>query len=146
MNRLSRRQFLRASGTVAGATMVPSLALSRRVGAAEKALIPKKMPFPPNDEFGSYEPTITPDGNTIYFARFAGSGDSWAEVAQEIPAGASMVSVHLPGHHPQVPVLAQGCVELVLESGARGRFCPSRRSRPSDRRGKALAPGIEPVG
>jgi len=45
------------------------------VGAAEKALIPKKMPFPPNDEFGSYEPTITPDGNTIYFARFAGGGD-----------------------------------------------------------------------
>jgi len=33
------------------------------------------MPYPPNDEFGSYEPTITPDGNTIYFARFAGSGD-----------------------------------------------------------------------
>ena len=33
------------------------------------------MPFPPNDEFGSYEPTITPDGNTIYFARFAGGGD-----------------------------------------------------------------------
>ena len=75
MNRLSRRQFLRASGTVVGATIVPSLALSHRVGAAEKALIPKKMPFPPNDEFGSYEPTITPDGNTIYFARFAGSGD-----------------------------------------------------------------------
>src|SRR5437879_3965973 len=75
MNRLSRRQFLRASGTVVGATIVPSLALSHRVGAAEKALIPKKMPFPPNDEFGSYEPTITPDGNTIYFARFAGGGD-----------------------------------------------------------------------
>src|SRR5882762_4598630 len=75
MNRLSRRQFLRASGTVVGATMVPSLALSQRVGANEKSLIPKKMPFPPNDEFGSYEPTITPDGNTIYFARFAGSGD-----------------------------------------------------------------------
>src|SRR2546428_507749 len=33
------------------------------------------MPFPPNDEFGSYEPTITPDGNTIYSARFAGGGD-----------------------------------------------------------------------
>src|SRR5206468_10669280 len=75
MNRVSRRQFLRASGTVVGATMVPSLALSQRVGAAEKELIPKKMPFPPNDEFGSYEPTITPDGNAIYFARFAGSGD-----------------------------------------------------------------------
>src|SRR5881409_611489 len=75
MNRLSRRQFLQASGMVVGATMAPSLALSRRSGAAEKELVPKKMPFPPNDEFGSYEPTITPDGNTIYFARFAGSGD-----------------------------------------------------------------------
>jgi WD40-like Beta Propeller Repeat len=75
MNRLSRRQFLRASGTVVGATVLPLPVLPHRVGAAEKKLIPKKMPFPPNDEFGSYEPTITPDGNTIYFARFAGSGD-----------------------------------------------------------------------
>src|SRR5206468_1531282 len=33
------------------------------------------LPFPPNDEYGSYEPTITADGNTIYFARFAGTGD-----------------------------------------------------------------------
>ncbi len=75
MSTLSRRQFLRASGTVVGATLVPSLGLSGRARAAERELVPKKMPFPPNDEFGSYEPTITPDGNTIYFARFAGSGD-----------------------------------------------------------------------
>src|SRR5437867_8060240 len=75
MSTLSRRQFLRASGTVVGATLVPSLGLSGRAHAAEKELVPKKLPFPPNDEFGSYEPTITPDGNTIYFARFAGSGD-----------------------------------------------------------------------
>ena len=75
MSTLSRRQFLRASGTVVGATLVPWLGLSGRARAAERELVPKKMPFPPNDEFGSYEPTITPDGNTIYFARFAGSGD-----------------------------------------------------------------------
>ena len=75
MNMLSRRRFLWTSGTVLGATMVPTRALSRRAGAAEPQLIPKKLPFPPNDEFGSYEPTITPDGNTIYFARFATSGD-----------------------------------------------------------------------
>src|SRR4029077_15758204 len=76
MSMLSRRQFLWTSGTVVGATMVPAMALSRRAGAAaEPELIPRKLPFPPNDEFGSYEPTITPDGNTIYFARFAGSGD-----------------------------------------------------------------------
>src|SRR5260370_37830461 len=72
---LCRRQLLWTSGTVGGAAMVPTTALSRRAGAAELELIPKKLPFPPNDEFGSYEPTITPDGNTIYFARFAGSGD-----------------------------------------------------------------------
>jgi hypothetical protein len=75
MNTLSRRQFLRTSGTVVAATMVPSVVLSGRARAADKELTPRKLPFPPNDEFGSYEPTITPDGNTIYFARFAGSGD-----------------------------------------------------------------------
>src|SRR5262249_56241934 len=53
----------------------PSWSRPGRRRAAEKELVPRKRPFPPNDEFGSYEPTITPDGNTIYFARFAGSGD-----------------------------------------------------------------------
>ncbi|HEX2482381.1 MAG TPA: hypothetical protein VHQ69_10915, partial [Methylomirabilota bacterium] len=58
-----------------GATLLPSVAVPSRASAAGKELVPRKMPFPPNDDFGSYEPTITPDGNTIYFARFAGSGD-----------------------------------------------------------------------
>src|SRR5262249_21967440 len=75
MPTLSRRTFLQTSGPVLGATMLPSGMFSARAGAAEKELVPQKLPFPPNDEFGSYEPTITPDGNTIYFARFAGSGD-----------------------------------------------------------------------
>src|SRR6267142_3658250 len=75
MNTLSRRHFLRTSGTVVGASLLAPLVSSGRARAAEKELVPKKLPFPPNDEFGSYEPTITPDGNTIYFARFAGSGD-----------------------------------------------------------------------
>src|SRR6266403_4547022 len=75
MNTLSRRQFLRTSGTVVAATMVPSVVLSGRARAADKELTPRKLPFPPNDVFGSYEPTITPDGNTISFARFAGGGD-----------------------------------------------------------------------
>jgi hypothetical protein len=75
MSRLSRRHFLRASGTVVGAALAPSVVRPGRARAADKPLVPRKMPFPPNDEFGSYEPTITPDGNTIYFARFAGSGD-----------------------------------------------------------------------
>jgi hypothetical protein len=75
MNTLSRRQFLRASGIAAGAAVMPSIVIPGHAGAAAVELIPKKMPYPPNDEFGSYEPTITPDGNTIYFARFASSGD-----------------------------------------------------------------------
>ena len=45
------------------------------MSAADKELIPRKLPFPPNDEFGNFEPTITSDGNTIYFARFANTGD-----------------------------------------------------------------------
>jgi hypothetical protein len=75
MNPSSRRHFLRTSGTIVGATLLPSVIVSGRARAADKELIPRKLPFPPNDEFGSYEPTITPDGNTIYFARFAGGGD-----------------------------------------------------------------------
>src|SRR2546425_8549601 len=75
MNTLSRRHFLRTSGPVVGASVLAPLVSSGRAHAAEKELIPRKMPFPPNDEFGSYEPTITPDGNTIYFARFANNGD-----------------------------------------------------------------------
>ena len=75
MIQLSRRRFLRASGTVVAAALAPAIARPARARAAATELVPRKMPFPPNDEFGSYEPTITPDGNTIYFARFAGSGD-----------------------------------------------------------------------
>ena len=76
MKTVSRRHFLQASGTVVGAALVPSVVRPGRARAADKPLVPRKMPFPPNDEFGSYEPTITPDGNTSYFARFAGSGDT----------------------------------------------------------------------
>ena len=72
---LSRRRFLRASGTALATALAPSVARPRLARAAATELAPRKLPFPPNDEFGSYEPTITPDGNTIYFARFAGSGD-----------------------------------------------------------------------
>jgi hypothetical protein len=75
MSTLSRRHFLGTSTIFLGATAMPSVILPRHARGAEQDLVPKKLPFPPNDEFGSYEPTITPDGNTIYFARFAGSGD-----------------------------------------------------------------------
>ncbi|PYM39280.1 MAG: hypothetical protein DME17_01480 [Candidatus Rokuibacteriota bacterium] len=75
MTTLSRRQFMQRSGTFVGAAMATSWVSSARAGAAERELIPKKFPFPPNDQFGNYEPTITGDGNTIYFARFAAAGD-----------------------------------------------------------------------
>jgi WD40-like Beta Propeller Repeat len=75
MNTVSRRQFLWTSGTMVAATMAPSVILPGRARAADQELIPRKLPFPPNDEFGNYEPTITSDGNTIYFARFANTGD-----------------------------------------------------------------------
>jgi len=73
MNTVSRRRFLLTSATVLGSSLIAPSA--RRAAAAERDLVPRKLPFPPNDEFGNYEPTITSDGNTIYFARFANTGD-----------------------------------------------------------------------
>jgi len=75
MTTLSRRQFIVTSGSAVAATMTTSLVCMPRARGAEPELIPKKLPFPPNDQYGSYEPTITADGNTIYFARFAAGGD-----------------------------------------------------------------------
>jgi hypothetical protein len=75
MSTVSRRRFIRTSGTVLTAMMAPSVILSGRARGADKELVPRKFPFPPNDEFGNYEPTITSDGKTIYFARFANTGD-----------------------------------------------------------------------
>lgn len=49
------------------------LATVGSVAAVE--LIPNILPFAPNDEYGNYEPTITADGNSIYFARFSTVGD-----------------------------------------------------------------------
>jgi hypothetical protein len=72
---LPRRQFLRSSALALGTTLLPSVVRVSRASAADKELVPRKLPFPPNDEFGNYEPTITADGNTIYFARFANTGD-----------------------------------------------------------------------
>jgi WD40-like Beta Propeller Repeat len=41
-----------------------------RAYAGAPTVVPRKLPFPPNDNFGTYEPAISADGNTIYFARF----------------------------------------------------------------------------
>jgi hypothetical protein len=46
--------------------------LSSRAQAAS-TLAPRKLSFPA-DNFGTYEPAISADGNTIYFARFSDNG------------------------------------------------------------------------
>lgn len=73
MTRFSRRGFL--GSAAAAAVLGSSTILSRTAHAAIPPLSPRKLPFPPNDDFGSYEPAISADKNTIYFARFASAGD-----------------------------------------------------------------------
>lgn len=63
--------------TVVTATSAAQASRPTEVGRdSGKVLIPQKAPFYPNDVFGNYEPTITADGNTIYFARFSTVGDT----------------------------------------------------------------------
>jgi hypothetical protein len=75
MNTLSRRSFF-GSVAVAAATATATWPAIRTTSAYADAatLIPRKLPFP-NDNFGAYEPTLSADGNTIYFARFGNIGD-----------------------------------------------------------------------
>jgi hypothetical protein len=75
MNNLSRRSFFGAVAAAGAAISLPTI-LTDRAYAGSPSLVPRKLPFPPNDNFGSYEPTISADGNTIYFARFAHNGDT----------------------------------------------------------------------
>ncbi len=75
MNSLSRRRFFGSVAAGAAAVSSPTI-LTNRAYAAAPTLVPRKLPFPPNDNFGSYEPTISADGNTIYFARFGNNGDT----------------------------------------------------------------------
>jgi hypothetical protein len=73
MNTLSRRSFF---SSVAAATAAASWRAIRTTSAYANAatLIPRKLPFP-DDNFGAYEPSLSADGNTIYFARFRNIGD-----------------------------------------------------------------------
>jgi hypothetical protein len=48
--------------------------LPTKAHADAATLVPRKLPFP-NDNFGAYEPSLSADGNTIYFARFGNIGD-----------------------------------------------------------------------
>jgi WD40-like Beta Propeller Repeat len=58
------------------------------------------LPFPPNDNFGNYEPTISADGNTIYFARFANNGDKRVQGASDVFV---THRVHQSGEWPGTP-------------------------------------------
>ena len=75
MNSLSRRRFFGSAAVAASIVSWPTI-LTNRAYAATPTLVPRKLPFPPNDQFGTYEPTISADGNTIYFARFFNNGDT----------------------------------------------------------------------
>src|SRR5215813_7892142 len=75
MNSLSRRRFFGAVAAAGAAVSSPTI-LINSAHAGAPSLVPRKLPFPPNDNLGSYEPTISADGNTIYFARFAHNGDT----------------------------------------------------------------------
>jgi len=75
MHRLSRRRFFGSvAATAATAASAPTVLIKR--AHAAPTLVPRKMPFPPNDNFGNYEPAISADGNTIHFARFGNNGDT----------------------------------------------------------------------
>jgi WD40-like Beta Propeller Repeat len=84
MNSLSRRRFFESVAAAAATAAVWPTVLNTRAHAAAPTLVPRKLPFPPNDNFGNYEPTISADGNTIYFARFANNGDKRVKGATDI--------------------------------------------------------------
>jgi hypothetical protein len=71
---LSRRRLFGSAAGAAAAVSFPS-PLTRVAYAGAPDLTPRKLPLPPNDDLGAYEPTLSADGNTIYFARFANNGD-----------------------------------------------------------------------
>ena len=76
MSRLSRRRFFGSLAAVTAVASSPPILTKKADAAGAPELKPRKLPFPPNDNFGSYEPTISADGNTIYFARFGNNGDT----------------------------------------------------------------------
>jgi hypothetical protein len=77
MNTLSQRSFF---GSVAAATSFAGspVILATRAWADAGVFVPRKLPVP-NDNLGAYEPTLSADGNTIYFARFANIGHKRVE-------------------------------------------------------------------
>ncbi len=73
MTTLSRRGFFSSVALATAAVSSPAI-LTTNARAEAAALVPRKLPVP-NDNLGAYEPTLSADGNTIYFARFGNIGD-----------------------------------------------------------------------
>ena len=74
MGILSRRGFLGSAAAATAAIGSPTI-LTHRAYADAPNLVPRKAPVLPNDNFGAYEPALSADGNTIWFARFGNNGD-----------------------------------------------------------------------
>ena len=74
MGILSRRGFLGSAAAATAAIGSPAI-LTHRAYADAPNLVPRKAPVLPNDNFGAYEPALSADGNTIWFARFGNNGD-----------------------------------------------------------------------
>jgi hypothetical protein len=96
MNSLSRRRFF-GSVAAAAATAASGPAVLIKRAHAAPTLVPRKMPFPPNDNFGNYEPAISADGNTIHFARFANNGDARVKGPTDIFGANALVHIRSCG-------------------------------------------------
>ena len=64
-----------SSAAAAAAVVSSTTIITNRAYADAPNLVPRKLPSPPNDDFGAYEPALSADGNTIWFARFGNNGD-----------------------------------------------------------------------
>lgn len=86
MSKITRRRFIQIGGSLVAASAVPSIAKQAHASTGKmtpRKLTPRKLPVP-IDNFGTYEPAVSPDGNTIYFARFSMNGDKRVTGASNI--------------------------------------------------------------
>jgi hypothetical protein len=82
MNTLTRRSFFGSVAAATAAVTWPAICTTDAFANAA-TLIPRKLPFP-NDNFGAYEPSLSANGNTIYFARFGNIGDKRVDGPSDI--------------------------------------------------------------
>jgi hypothetical protein len=117
MSRLSRRHFF---GSVAAAPAVASWpATLIKSAAAAPELKPRKLPFPPNDNFGAYEPALSADGTTIWFARFGNNGDKRVKGPTDIFVTTASNRTARGRDRPETGRRPSAARELVLARRAR---------------------------